>query len=168
MQITPQATAKVTSVDENNAKLVAAMRAKEQREQGLRGQAKREGREEREREILQQAGVAAIDEISMLAQIRAEHDAEKRQIELRWFREEQKHGGGKWWQGYAFGLVCGVPASAAIILLMQGVIWDTAARNFREQAMTGAVLSAGQEQRQVEQRAVAPAPSEPSASITQP
>ncbi len=47
MQITPSA--KPQSIDENNAKLVAAMRAKEQREQGLRGQAKREGREERER-----------------------------------------------------------------------------------------------------------------------
>ena len=127
MQITPQATAaKPQSIDENNAKLVAAMRAKEQREQGLRGQAKREGREEREREILQQAGVAAIDEISMLAQIRAEHDAEKRQIELRWFREEQKHGRGEYWKGWAHSaVVMGALMSAGMMFYALTIVSST-------------------------------------------
>ena len=127
MQITPQATAaKPQSIDENNAKLVAAMRAKEQREQGLRGQAKREGREEREREILQQAGVAAIEEISMLAHIRAEHDAEKRQIELRWFREEQKHGRGEYWKGWAHSaVVMGALMSAGMMFYALTIVSST-------------------------------------------
>ena len=40
----------------------------------------------------------------------------------------------------------GIAASAMLIFAMQGVIWDTAARSFREQAMTGAMLS-GQTER---------------------
>lgn len=157
-------TAAPTPISQRNETLLAAKRAQEQREQGIRANAIKQGRELERKEICEKAGVTVLDDISILHQIRVEHAAADQANELRWMREEAKHGKYKWWVGYAFGIATALPATAALILAMQGVIWDTAARNFREQAMTGAVLSAGQEQRQVEQNAVAPT-AEPAATL---
>lgn len=44
------------------------------------------------------------------------------------------------WLGGAVGLLIGTVLACVGILAMQGVIWDTAAQSFREQAMTGAIL----------------------------
>lgn len=122
-------------------RLAAAKRAQEQRENGIRAQAIKQGRELERMDIQRAAGVAAIEEISLLAQVRLEHAAHMQANESRWEREERKYGAGKFWLGAAFGISIGLVAAAAIILAMQGVIWDTAIASFREQAMTGALLS---------------------------
>ena len=45
------------------------------------------------------------------------------------------------WQFGIAGAIVGAALACFAVFTMQGVIWDTAARSFREQAMTGAMLS---------------------------
>jgi hypothetical protein len=67
---------------------------------------------------------------------------EAKELRLRpTLAEEIKHGRFRFYQGIAAGIIAGSLLACVAIFTMQGVIWDTAARSFREQAMTGALLS---------------------------
>ena len=87
--------------------------------------------------LLLALGAQSIEEASEVAKLKAELSERPTHPELK------KHGRHNRWMGGLFGYCAGVVSAAAIILVMQGVIWNTAAHSFREQAMTGAILSAG-------------------------
>lgn len=57
-------------------RIAAAKQAQALREQGIKGQAKREGREEREREILAELGAKTLADVGMLPEIRKGHREE--------------------------------------------------------------------------------------------
>lgn len=120
-------------------RLAEARKKQEQREQGIRAQAIKQGREAERNDILKALGVQRIEDASTSAQLRAERDARPTRD------EELKHGRHRFYQGGLLGVCIGAMLASALIFAMQGMIWDTAARNFREQAMTGAILRAGEE-----------------------
>lgn len=126
-------------------RLAAAKRVQEQRENGIRAQAIKQGRELERQDLQRAAGVATLEEISLLAQVRQEHAQELQRVETQWQREERKHGRHQRWLGLSFGIPIGMVFACIAIFLMQGVIWQTATDAFREQAMTGALLSGGAE-----------------------
>jgi hypothetical protein len=122
------------------AQLPEAIRAQrlatiKQREDGVRAAAIKQGRILERQEIFQALGAKTVEDASQVAQLRSERDARPT------LSEEMKHGRFRFWQGVAFGGVIFSVFTATVIFVMQGVIWDTAARSFREQAMTGALLS---------------------------
>ena len=116
-------------------KLAQAKQAQKQREDGIRAAAIKQGRSLERAEIFATLGAQTVEEASQLAQIRAERDARPTQA------EELKHGRHRFYQGAVVGIVAGALLACVAIFTMQRVIWDTAARSFREQAMTGAILS---------------------------
>ena len=116
-------------------KLAQAKLAQKQREDGIRAAAIKQGRQLERQELLQALGVQKLEDASELAHIRAERDARPTQA------EELKHGRHRFYQGAVVGIVAGALLACVAIFTMQRVIWDTAARSFREQAMTGAILS---------------------------
>lgn len=86
--------------------------------------------------VLAQVGAKTLEEISTVPAIKAEMQSQHAaQIRLA-----LRHGR---WFGGAIGMAVGAALACASILAMQSVIWDTAAQNFREQAMTGALLRSG-------------------------
>jgi hypothetical protein len=85
-------------------------------------------------------GIQRIEEASQLAILRAERDARPTA------GEEAKHGRHQRWLGFAIGVPAGMILACGAIFAMQGIIWDTATRSFREQAMTGALISTHGEQ----------------------
>jgi hypothetical protein len=89
---------------------------------------------------LAKIGLQTQEEYSQLAQLRAERDARPTA------GEEAKHGRHQRWLGFAIGVPAGMILACAAIFAMQGIIWDTATRSFREQAMTGAIISSQGEQ----------------------
>jgi hypothetical protein len=113
----------------------AALAKVKAREDGIRAQAIRQGREAERKDMLQALGVQRIEEASQLAQLRAERDARPT------VGEEAKHGRHQRWLGFAIGVPAGMILACGAIFAMQGIIWDTATRSFREQAMTGAIIS---------------------------
>jgi hypothetical protein len=113
----------------------AALAKVKAREDGIRAQAIRQGREAERKDMLQALGIQRIEEASQLAQLRAERDARPT------VGEEAKHGRHQRWLGFAIGVPVGMILACAAIFAMQGIIWDTATRSFREQAMTGAIIS---------------------------
>lgn len=126
-------------LDDRAQRLAAAKEAQANREKGIHANAVKQGRIAERTEILTQLGAQTLADASQAAQLRAERDARPT------LNEERKHGRHRFWQGIAVGAAICAPLVALIILTMQSVIWDTAARSFREQAMTGAVLSGQQE-----------------------
>ena len=118
----------------------AALAKVKAREDGIRAQAIRQGREAERKDMLQALGVQRIEEASQLAQLRAERDARPTT------GEEAKHGRHQRWLGFAIGVPAGMILACGAIFAMQGIIWDTATRSFREQAMTGALISTHGEQ----------------------
>jgi hypothetical protein len=113
----------------------AALAKVKAREDGIRAQAIRQGREAERKDMLQALGIQRIEEASQLAQLRAERDARPTA------GEEAKHGRHQRWLGFAIGVPAGMILACGAIFAMQGIIWDTATRSFREQAMTGAIIS---------------------------
>ena len=121
-----QASDAPTPISQRNETLLAAQRAQEKVLASARMDAAKKAREAERKEILERAGVSMLEEISLLGQIRAEHDAEKRQIEVRWFREEQKHGRGKYWQGFAVGgMVMGAMIGTGLMFYALGLVGGT-------------------------------------------
>jgi hypothetical protein len=118
----------------------AALAKVKAREDGIRAQAIRQGREAERKDMLQALGIQRIEEASQLAQLRAERDARPTA------GEEAKHGRHQRWLGFAIGVPAGMILACGAIFAMQGIIWDTATRSFREQAMTGALISTHGEQ----------------------
>lgn len=118
------------------AQVIAKQKA---REDGIRAQAIKQGRQLERAEVLQALGVQRIEDASDLERVCAERDARPT------VSEERKHGRHRFWQGATVGVITGMIAASLLILFMQGLIWDTAARSFREQAMTGALLSSQRE-----------------------
>lgn len=121
------------------AQVIAKQKA---REDGIRAQAIKQGRQLERAEVLQALGVQRIEDASDLERVCAERDARPT------VSEERKHGRHRFYQGAVVGIVAGALLACMAIFTMQRVIWDTAARSFREQAMTGALLSTQQEPRQ--------------------
>jgi hypothetical protein len=113
----------------------AALAKVKAREDGIRAQAIRQGREAERKDMLQALGVQRIEEASQLAQLRAERDARPTA------EEERKHGRHQRWMGGLYGYVFGALSATLVILFMQRVIWDTSIQSAREQAMTGAIIS---------------------------
>jgi hypothetical protein len=107
-----------TSEQEREAKLAAAKLAQQQREQGLKGQAKREGREEREREILQQVGAQTIEEIGMIGAVQAQFQAAIDRMAHEHKNEVKRSERTGFARGAAF---FGLPFAAAIAVLMMAV-----------------------------------------------
>jgi hypothetical protein len=99
--------------------------------------------------IFQALGAQNLEEASQLARVRAERDARPTPA------EEAKHCVGNRWRGRVEGIVIGAMLACLAIFAMQQVIWDTAARSFREQAMTGAMLSS-QDERELYSRPAEP------------
>lgn len=90
--------------------------------------------------IFAAVGARSIDDLALLPKV-------KQELREGHEREEAKHAIGNRWRGRVEGIIAGAALACLAIFIMQGVIWDTAARSFREQAMTGALLSS-QEQGQ--------------------
>jgi hypothetical protein len=105
------------------------------REDGIRANAIKQGRELERKEMFNRLGVQRYEEASQLNQLRAERD------ERPTPDAERKHVRGALGWGMLWGFITGGAFATIVIMLMQGIIWDTAARSFREQAMTGAMLS---------------------------
>ena len=118
----------------------AALAKIEAREKAIHANAVKQGRTAERTDMLKALGVQALEDASQLSQIRAERDARPTAS------EEQKHGRFRFYQGTAVGMIAGALLACIAIFAMQGVIWDTAARSFREQAMTGALLSTQDDQ----------------------
>lgn len=114
-----------------------AARKLAERDNGIRAAAIKEGRR-----------LERIDADAQTKLIRAEH-AGAMAAQLAGFeREEAKavnaayHRGALHWS--PISMIVGAALACAAVFTMQGVIWDTATQAFREQAMTGAILSAGE------------------------
>lgn len=122
-----------------DAQRLEALARVKQREDGIRAAAIKQGRQLERQELFQALGAQSLADASHLNQIRAERDARPTRA------EELKHGRHRFYQGAVAGIVAGALLACIAIFTMQSVIWDTAARSFREQAMTGAILS-GQRQ----------------------
>lgn len=105
------------------------------REDGIRAAAIKQGRTLERAEIMQALGVQRVEEASQINRLIAERDARPT------LSEEQKHGRHQRWLGFAVGVPAGMMLACLAIFMMQGIIWDTATRSFREQAMTGAIIS---------------------------
>lgn len=111
------------------------------REDGIRAAAIKQGRTLERNDILKALGVQALEEASHVARLTAERDARVT------IQEERKHGRHQRWLGIGMGVPIGMVLACLAILAMQGVIWDTATRSFREQAMTGAIISSQDRER---------------------
>ena len=97
---------------------------------------------EERRRVLSEIGAKSIEEFAQVPILRAERDA---RVSID---EERKHGRHQRWLGFAIGVPAGMILACGAIFAMQGVIWDTATRSFREQAMTGALISShGEDER---------------------
>lgn len=93
-------------------RIAAAKQAQALREQGIKGQAKREGREEREREILAELGAKTLQDVGMLPAIKAEHRNELVSLQLH-FDDAKRHVAGA-----AFGR--GIAMMAVVTVLLCG------------------------------------------------
>ena len=116
------------------AQISATARLK-QREDAIRANGIKQGRIAERAEMLTALGVKALEDVTAIPAMKADLDA-------RWQREEAKHGRFRFYQGGVLGITAGIILGCAMILAMQDAIWDAATRSFREQAMTGAILSA--------------------------
>lgn len=101
---------------------------------GHRAKGAQEGRAAERKELIERFGQAVFDQFNML-------DAFEAKLRAGYEREEQKHGRHQRWLGFAIGVPAGMILACGAIFAMQGIIWDTATRSFREQAMTGAIIS---------------------------
>lgn len=158
-------TAAPTPISQRNETLLAAKRAQEQREQGIRANAIKQGRELERKEICEKAGVTVLDDISILHQIRVEHAAADQANELRWMREEAKHGRGEYWKGWAHGgIVMGSLLSAGLMFYALGIVSGTleAAVPMRAQERIADEIRTERARADLENRAFEP--SEPSAT----
>lgn len=93
-------------------------------------------REGRRRERAEQAGAMAV----AAAVVEEVRELRKRPT----LAEEQKHGRHRFYQGVALGVALGALAAGLGLLIMQDAIWDAAMRSFSQQAITGAVIQAGE------------------------
>jgi hypothetical protein len=84
------------------------------REQAIDANGVKRGRALERADIVKAAGVKAIEEISLLEQVRFEHDAKLQAFETRWEREERKHCRAHWWKG---ATIVGVPALVSGVAL---------------------------------------------------
>lgn len=134
----PQPLRPLTDADREQAK-----KARDQALLNAKNEGKREGAQA-EREKLSATIHSAVE--ANAAAMRRAHEADILRRDDRWTREEAKHAIGNRWRGRVEGVVLGGALVCVAIFAMQGVIWDTAARSFREQAMTGALLSGHREQ----------------------
>ena len=120
------------------------------RDAGIKGQAKREGREERERELMQELGIRTIEDLGILSQVRFEHEAALKQQEGRWRVIERKHGLFRLWQGIAIGASLGAIAAGAgtyaVIDGGQKAAFDAAADSAARNVVTGYALQRTQDE----------------------
>lgn len=132
-----------------NAEQQAAQLRLAARDAGIKGQAKREGREERERELLQEIGVKAIEDLSLVAQLRTDHQADLARQEGRWRVVERKHGLFRLWQGIALGASLGAIAAGAATYVMidagQKAAFDAATEAAARNVVTGYALQRSRE-----------------------
>lgn len=119
------------------------------RDAGIKGQAKREGREEREREMLQEIGVTTISDLSLLTQLRTEHQADLARLEARWRVIERKHGLFRLWQGAALGAALGATAAGVATYVVidggQKAAFDAATEAAARNVVTGYALQRSRE-----------------------
>lgn len=113
-----------------------AKRAQEQREQGIRAQAIKQGRELERMDIQRAAGVAAIEEISLLAQVRLEHAAALEAKDAHWKHIVSHVRLGARAFGAAF---IGIPIGAAIVLAAG---WLVMGESFRQAGDYGSQMVA--------------------------
>lgn len=118
-----------TALDTQAERIARAKAEQEARERGIRGQAKREGRDEREREILAQIGARTIEDISALhvacETIREEHAASIAAHERNHERvlKHAVHAAAGRWFGIASFIwigICGIAVWGASWLSTQG------------------------------------------------
>ena len=80
-------------------RIAEAKRVQAAREQGIRAQAVKEGREKERAELLSTLGARTIDDIGLLAEIRKEHKNELASLQLH-FDDAKRHiKGGAYWRG---------------------------------------------------------------------
>ena len=113
------------------------------REDGIRAQAIRQGREAERKEILQALGVQRLEEASQLAQLREERDA---RVTLQ---EEAKHGKAAYWRGFTIGgVIIGSIVGTALALYAAAIInpaFDAAGRIRAQSDITDALVRSQQE-----------------------
>lgn len=105
------------------------------REQGIRAQAVKEGREKERAEILATVGAKTLDDLSMLKAIRDEHAKERIALDLH-YKDAQKHlKAGSFWRGIG---IMGV----LTVLLCAGTGYGTFVFFVESQYATAAITQA--------------------------
>lgn len=92
------------------------------------------------RSLTEKLGGKVIDDMGALPAIAEAHASAIAKLEATHAKVERRAVQGARAFGALLGLAGGAILAAAIILMMQDVIWATATDSFREQAMTGALL----------------------------
>lgn len=120
----------VPTPDAKRADAIAKIKA---REDGIRANAIRQGREAERRELMEALGAQTLADASQVAQIRKERDARPTHA------EEAKHGRFRFYQGGFLGLIIGMSIAAIIASLLLQESFRQAANYGREMTMTGAL-----------------------------
>lgn len=89
------------SLESQAERLAKVKLAQAAREQGIRAQAIKQGRHEREREILESLGKRALDDLGQLEELKRSHEGELQ-------RAAHMIGGRSLWKGFAIGLCVSV------------------------------------------------------------
>ena len=83
------------------------------REDGIRAQATRHGREQERKEILEEFGAASLDDMRVINRVLADNDQ-------RWQREERKAKAGALWRGISIGACVGAAFASVGYLVIVG------------------------------------------------
>lgn len=102
----------------------------------------KQGRQDERRDVLAKAGLQTLDDLSMLAAVRAEHKQEMDATELRWHREEAKAKAGAFWRGAAAGALGTTIVLCASFLVIFNSLVATLSREARETANAGVLVGA--------------------------
>jgi broad specificity phosphatase PhoE len=114
-----------------------------QRDDAIRANAIKQGRQAERAEILAKLGALALEDVRLTAELKAQHAAEVERMTQAYRREERKYGKGQWWQGAVFGgAIIGSAVAVGASLYTRAVIgnvFDAAAQMRAQSDITEAV-----------------------------
>ena len=111
------------------------------REDGIRAQAIRQGRELERKDILEEFGAASLDDMRVINRVIADNDQ-------RWQREERKEAKGAFWRGMTMGAAAGAAFVSVGFLLVVSEAMSTAFDQAREMTANTLAMRMVQQQAQ--------------------
>jgi hypothetical protein len=115
-------------------RLATAKLKQQQREQGIHANGVRQGREARERELLQELGVNAISDLKLTAKLEAAHEAELSRLTGHHKTHVKTHGRAMAYMAACVALIVGAAAGAAgFAWVFKDLLLSTAAARGIEQ-----------------------------------